>query len=180
MERIDTPLQDVIVLSPRVFNDDRGWFTEVYNTSVLSEYGITDRFLQDNHSFSRQGVLRGLHFQVPPMAQAKLVRCVSGALWDVAVDLRKDSPTYLQWYGAELSAANKLIMYIPVGFAHGFYALQDCEMIYKCSQVYSPEHDGGIAWNDSDLAIKWPLTGEPTLSNKDSQLPRLADIQLQF
>lgn len=180
MERIDTPLQDVIVLSPRVFNDDRGWFTEVYNTSVLSEYGITDRFQQDNHSFSRQGVLRGLHFQVPPMAQAKLVRCVSGALWDVAVDLRKGSPTYLQWYGAELSAANKLIMYIPVGFAHGFYALQDCEMIYKCSEVYNPEHDGGIAWNDSDLAIKWPLTGEPTLSDKDSQLPRLADIQLQF
>lgn len=180
MERIDTPLQDVIVLSPSVFKDDRGWFTEVYNTSVLSGYGITDRFEQDNHSFSHQGVLRGLHFQVPPMAQAKLVRCVSGALWDVAVDLRKDSPSYLQWYGMELSAENKLIMYIPVGFAHGFYALQDCEMIYKCSQVYSPEHDGGIAWNDADFAINWPLVGEPTLSDKDSQLPRLADVQLQF
>ena len=168
--------------APRRFGDNRGWFSESYNARTLAEAGIAEPFVQDNHSYSAQpGTLRGIHFQIPPYAQAKLVRCIRGRIWDVAVDLRAGSPTYGIWQGAELSAENGHQLYVPVGFGHAFITLTpDCEILYKVSDYYAPEHENGICWDDPELAITWPVEGEPTLSAKDAALPRLAALASPF
>jgi dTDP-4-dehydrorhamnose 3,5-epimerase len=163
--------------------DERGWFSETYNRQGYVLLGVETTFCQDNHSLSRAaGVLRGLHFQCPPHAQAKLVRCVSGRIWDVAVDLRTGSPTYGKWAGAELNAENGFEIFIPVGFAHGFLTLEpDSEVEYKVSDYYAPRCEGGLIWNDPDVAAKWPhLAGSPILSAKDAVLPRLAELASPF
>jgi len=174
----------VRLLAPRRFGDDRGWFCEVYNEKAFAEAGVDVRFVQDNHSLSRPvGVLRGLHFQTPPFGQDKLVRCVAGAIFDVAVDVRKGSPTYGRWVGAELSAENGRQLFIPIGFAHGFVTLTpNTEVTYKCSHFYAPAHDGGLRWDDPDLGVAWPLPpgAAPTLSPKDEKLPLLRDFDSPF
>ena len=158
--------------------DDRGFFLEFYNRRTFAALGIERTFVQDNHSKSRRGVLRGLHYQLRH-AQAKLVRVVSGEVFDVAVDIRRGSPTFGKWVGQVLSAANKRMMFVPEGFAHGFYVVSEtAEINYKCSDYYSPEDEQGLAWNDPALAIAWPLEGEPILPGRDRGLPRLADKPL--
>jgi dTDP-4-dehydrorhamnose 3,5-epimerase len=175
---IRTEIEGPLIVEPDVFGDERGFFTESYKKSQFFAAGITVEFNQDNHSLSSKNVLRGLHFQKPPAAQAKLVRVVQGAVWDVAVDIRKDSPSYKKWIAVELSGDNKRMLYIPEGFAHGFVALTDnVHLLYKCSNEYSPSHDGGIIWNDPDIGIKWPVTN-PVLSDKDTALPLLKDAVL--
>ncbi|HEV7310999.1 dTDP-4-dehydrorhamnose 3,5-epimerase [Sphingopyxis sp.] len=165
------------------FGDERGWFSETYNARRLADAGISDRFVQDNHSHSvRAGTIRGLHFQAPPHAQAKLVRCASGAIWDVAVDIRSSSPTYGRWVGAALTAAGGEQLYVPVGFAHGFITLtDDVHVLYKASETYAPAAEGAIAWNDPELAIDWPLgTNDPLLSPKDVVAPGLSHCDVAF
>ncbi len=172
-----------VLIETRRFGDDRGWFSETYSARSFPAQGVEGDFCQDNHSMSRPvGVLRGLHFQAPPHAQAKLVRCVRGRIWDVAVDVRKGSPTFAQWVAAELSAANGRQLYVPVGFAHGFVTLDpDTEVVYKVTDFYAPECDGGLIWNDPDLALPWPVPADgPILSDKDGKLPRLADFDSPF
>jgi len=169
----------VISITPRQFADPRGWFSETYHQDRLAEAGVDVHFCQDNHSYSRKaGVLRGLHFQRPPFAQAKLVRCVRGSIWDVAVDARRDSPTFGQWVAAELSASNRRQLFIPAGYLHGFVTLEDdTEVIYKVSAYYDPASDGGIRWDDPDLNLPWPLDGrEPLVSDKDAAMPPLSSL----
>jgi dTDP-4-dehydrorhamnose 3,5-epimerase len=171
------------LIKPRRFADDRGWFSETYSARSYPGLGVDVAFCQDNHSMSRPaGVLRGLHFQRPPHAQAKLVRCIRGAIWDVAVDIRRDSPTFGQHVAAELTADNGWQLFVPAGFAHGFLTLQpDTEVEYKVSDFYAPECDGGVIWNDPDLAVPWPLSGSaPILSDKDQKLPRLVEFEIPF
>lgn len=174
----------VQIIHPTRHGDARGWFTETYNQERFATLGINCTFVQDNHSLSAPAyTLRGLHFQTPPYAQDKLVRCIRGRIFDVAVDVRKGSHTYGRWVGAELSAENGDQLFVPVGFAHGFVTLEpNCEVVYKCSALYAPEHDGGIIWNDPDIAIQWPIPdgSVPELSAKDQQLPRLADFDSPF
>lgn len=167
-----------VIIEPKVFGDDRGFFLESYKKTDFVNNGINVEFMQDNHSLSSKGVLRGLHYQKPPFAQAKLVRVIKGTAWDVAVDIRKNSPTYKKWIAVELSGENKKMFYIPEGFAHGFIALTDeVQLMYKCSNEYSPQHDAGIIWNDPELAVKWPLA-DPLLSEKDIVLPLLKDAEV--
>ena len=168
MNVVETGLDGLLVLEPRVHGDDRGFFMESWNAEAFAEAGLELRFVQDNHSRSARGVLRGLHFQ-NPQPQGKLVRVVAGALWDVAVDLRRDSPTFGSWHGLELSAENKRMFWIPPGFAHGFLSLEDgTDCLYKCTAPYAPAHEHALLWNDPALAIAWPLDGiEPQLSAKD-------------
>jgi len=171
------------LIIPRRFGDARGWFSETYNQRTLAELDIHDHFVQDNHSLSvSKGTLRGLHFQTPPHAQAKLVRCISGAIWDVAVDVRAASPTFGQWVGAELTASGGEQLYIPVGFAHGVITLTDhAEVAYKTSDYYAPQCDNGIIWNDPMIAIDWPISNaEPILSEKDQKLGLLQDFASPF
>ncbi len=173
----------VKLIRPRRFGDDRGWFVETYNREKYARLGVNVQFQQDNHSLSRSPwVLRGLHFQTPPRGQDKLVRCVRGRIWDLAVDVRKHSPTYGQWVAAELSAENGHQLFVPVGFAHGFLTLEpDTEVEYKVSDLYAPECDGGLIWNDRALAVAWPLDGAaPLLSDKDTRLPTLAEFDSPF
>ena len=173
----------VLLISRPRFEDDRGWFSETYQRAKFAEAGVDDDFCQDNHSLSRPaGTIRGLHFQAPPHAQAKLVRCVRGSIWDVAVDIRKGSPTFAQWQAAELSAANGDQLYVPTGFAHGFVTLEpDTEVMYKASHIYVPECDTGIRWDCPTIAIEWPLPPEgPVLSDKDRTLPLLAGWDSPF
>jgi dTDP-4-dehydrorhamnose 3,5-epimerase len=174
----------IALIRPKRFGDDRGWFTEVYNEMTFQKLGISDHFVQDNHSLSVPvGTIRGLHFQTPPFTQAKLVRCIRGRIFDVAVDLRRGSPTYGQWVGAELSAENGHQLYIPGGFAHGFMTLESStEVTYKVSDIYVPANDGGIRWSDPDIAIAWPLSigFGPILSAKDEVQPFLADFNTPF
>ncbi len=173
----------VKLIRPRRFGDDRGWFTETYNSDKYQTLGVTVRFVQDNHSLSRPThVLRGLHFQAPPRAQDKLVRCVKGRIWDVAADVRAGSPTFGQWVAAELTAENGHQLFVPKGFAHGFLTLEpDTEVEYKVSDVYAPDCDGGLAWDDPTIAVAWPLGAvAPVLSDKDARLPRLADWKSPF
>jgi dTDP-4-dehydrorhamnose 3,5-epimerase len=174
----------VKLISVRRFADARGWFSEVYNARAFGSRGVDVTFVQDNQSFSRpQGTIRGLHFQAPPHAQAKLVRCVRGALFDVAVDVRRGSPTYGQWVGAELSAQNGKQLFIPVGFAHGFVTLEpDTEIFYKVTDFYAPDSDGGLRWNDSTISVEWPMTpgSGPLLSDKDEKLPFLVEFESPF
>ncbi len=162
--------------------DGRGFFMETYKESDFVSNGITERFVQENHSRSKKGVLRGLHYQKDPMAQGKLVRCVRGSIFDVAVDIRRGSPTYGKWAGFILSEENKDMLYIPRGFAHGFCALEDdSEIIYKCTKEYSPENEAGIIWNDSTIGIDWPIDN-PILSPKDINHPilELADNSFEY
>ena len=169
MKAVTTKLDGVVCLEPKVFGDERGFFFESFNRETFQKAtGTSPDFVQDNHSRSARNVLRGLHYQVDPHAQGKLVRVVSGAIFDVAVDIRRSSPTFGQWIGETLSAENRAQLWIPRGFAHGFLALTDgAEIAYKASAYWAPESERTIAWNDPDLAIDWPLTAEPILSGKD-------------
>ncbi len=168
----------LVLVEPRLFHDERGFFLESFKESEFAAAGIADRFVQDNHSLSVKNVIRGLHFQKEPRAQGKLVRVVKGRAWDVAVDIRPNSPTYKKWLGMELSGDNRLMLYIPPGFAHGFASLSDeVHLLYKCTQEYDPVLDAGIRWNDPDLAIEWPVK-EPILSPKDEVLPFLNELAL--
>jgi dTDP-4-dehydrorhamnose 3,5-epimerase len=167
MKIIETSIPDLLVLEPRVFGDERGFFLESYNEKVMAAAGIRDRFVQDNHSFSTRNVLRGLHYQVE-RAQGKLVRVVGGAVLDVAVDLRRASPTFGRWDGVHLSGENKRMLWIPAGFAHGFRVLSDsAHVLYKATDFYFPELERTIHWSDPDLAINWELEAEPIISAKD-------------
>ncbi|RSK29457.1 dTDP-4-dehydrorhamnose 3,5-epimerase [Bacillus sp. HMF5848] len=182
MKIIETSLEDVLIIEPAVFGDHRGWFMETFNDLKLREVGISLSFIQDNHSFSTtKGTLRGLHYQLNPKAQTKLVRCTRGAIYDVAVDIRKGSPTYGQWFGIELNAENKHQLLIPKGFAHGFMTLtDDVEVQYKVDEVYAPECDRGIIWNDPSIGINWPLDVNPLLSTKDENAPNFSDAENNF
>ena len=171
-------IQDVILVVPKIFEDERGFFLEGYKKSEFEKNGINIEFNQDNHSKSSKGVLRGLHYQLAPKAQAKLVRCIRGEILDVAVDIRKNSPTFGKWVSAKLTEDNKCMLYIPEGFAHGFVVLSDtAELLYKASNEYSKEHDRGILWNDPDININWDIDFEPVLSEKDKKQPRLKDVK---
>ena len=173
-----TPLKGVVVIQPRKFGDDRGFFMETYKKSDFIAHGITEEFCQDNHSLSSKGVLRGLHFQSAPHAQGKLVRVVKGAVWDVAVDLLPGSPTFGQYFGIELTEENATMLYIPPGFGHGFLTLTDnTHFLYKCTEEYAPSADGGVKWDDHDLKIPWPLDETPLVSDKDAVLPFLKDLK---
>ncbi len=173
-------LPGLILIEPKVFNDDRGFFLESFKYSDFNNYGITSNFLQDNHSYSKKGVIRGLHFQKNPMPQGKLVRVIKGSVFDVAVDLRKKSPAYLQWAGVELSDHNNKLLWIPEGFAHGFAVTSDeAILLYKCTNEYNQSLDSGIIWNDPQINIKWPFSN-PLLSEKDINLPLLCDSGSDF
>jgi len=177
---IDTALPGVKLIEPRVFGDDRGFFLESWNARTFAAAGIDAGFVQDNHSQSAKGVLRGLHYQIGS-PQGKLVRVVSGAVFDVAVDLRRSSETFGRWVGYELSADNKRQAWIPPGFAHGFLSLRDgTELLYKCTDFYSAEAERSLIWNDPDIAIAWPLNGmaKPLLSDKDAAAKTLAEIEV--
>lgn len=171
-----------IIITPRRFADERGWFSETYNAKKLAAHGITDAFCQDNQSLSElPGTLRGLHFQRAPFAQAKLVRCLAGRIFDVAVDIRRGSPTFGRWVGTTLSADEGKQLYVPVGFAHAFLTLEpDCMIAYKVDAFYSAQCEGGIAWNDPDIAIGWPIGNSPHLSTKDAALPPLSELDADF
>ena len=167
MEVIETKIKNLLILKPKVFADTRGYFFESYNADVFKQNGIISNFVQDNQSLSNAGVLRGLHFQAPPFDQGKLVRVISGAVLDVAVDIRKDSPTYGEHVALELTEENKTMFYIPTGFAHGFLTLRDNTIFsYKCTNVYNKSSEGCVLWNDANLKINWNVTN-PILSEKD-------------
>lgn len=179
---IKTSINDLYIIEPNVFGDNRGYFMETYNYNDFKEAGLDMVFVQDNQSKSKKGVLRGLHFQ-NKHPQGKLVRVISGEVFDVAVDLRKDSETYGKWYGVVLSAENKKQFYIPEGFAHGFLVLSDeAEFTYKCTDFYHPEDEGGLAWNDAEIGIEWPMDGidETILSDKDKKWRMLKESKIMF
>lgn len=177
MKVLESILNGAMILEPKVFGDSRGFFLESYNQKILAGIGITETFVQDNHSFSKHGVLRGLHYQVqkPP---DKLVRVVSGEVLDVFVDVRRNSPTFGKWHAVRLSAENKLLAWIPGGFAHGFYVLRDADVLYKSTEFYAPELERTIAWNDPDLNIDWKFSGDPELSDKDKKAARFRDAEV--
>lgn len=186
MNVIETKIKDLLIFEPRVFADDRGWFMESFNQQVF-EKALADRgldipqFVQDNHSFSKKGVLRGLHYQLNPHAQGKLVRVVQGRAWDVAVDIRKDSETFGQWVGVELSGDNHKQFWIPAGFAHGFIALEDnTQFLYKTTDYYSKECERSIVWNDIDINVKWPIEEglNVVLTDKDRLAPTIKAAEL--
>ena len=170
MNVIPTAIADLLILEPRVFGDERGFFLESFNQDAFNQAtGLDIKFVQDNHSRSSKGVLRGLHYQMPPNAQGKLVRVVAGSIFDVAVDIRKDSPTFSQWAGVELNEQNHRQFWIPAGFAHGFVVLSEtADFLYKTNAYYAPESEQCIAWDDPALNIQWPIDGEPLVSEKDA------------
>lgn len=173
-------IPDVILVIPKVFGDARGFFLEFYKHSEFAQAGIREHFVQDNHSKSAKGVLRGLHYQKNPDAQGKLVRCLSGKIYDVAVDIRKGSPSFGKWVDAELTGGNNHMFYVPPGFAHGFMVLSEsAEVLYKCTAEYAPASDRGIIWDDPDIGIRWPLP-DPVLSEKDKVHPPLRSIDNNF
>lgn len=181
-KKIETDIEGLYVIEPTVFGDGRGFFMEFYNKKGFEEIGLKMEFVQDNHSKSKKGVLRGLHLQTKH-SQGKLVRVLSGSVWDVGIDLRENSPTFCKWYGVYLSEENKRMFYIPEGFAHGFITLEDdTEFMYKCTDYYYPEYDAGIIFNDQEIGIKWPFEEygitkeEVLLSEKDSNLPTLKEF----
>lgn len=178
MNVIETDIPDLKIIEPKVFGDDRGFFMESWNKQTFAALGLDLDFVQDNHSRSARGVLRGLHFQ-NPNAQGKLVRVVAGRVWDVAVDVRRSSPTFGRWFGLELSAANKRMFWVPPGFAHGFVSLEDgTDFIYKCVGLYDPTNEHSLLWNDPQIGIEWPLEGiEPQLSGKDKIGKSLTEIE---
>lgn len=175
----ETPLEGLYIITPKIFNDERGFFYENFKQSDFEKAGIKEKFIQDNHSFSVKNTIRGLHFQKSPHAQGKLVRCTRGIVMDVAVDLREKSKTFGKYYSIELSEENKKMFYLPPGFAHGFVVLSDtAEFLYKCTAEYAPLSDGGIRWDDPDIGVKWPLEKKDAIvSEKDSALPYLKDIR---
>jgi len=179
---IETSLPGVKVVEPKVFGDHRGWFMETYSLAELAKADINIDFVQDNQSFSAaKGTLRGLHYQLNPKAQTKLVRCTRGSIFDVAVDIRKGSPTFGKWFGIELSAENKKQLLVPKGFAHGFMTLtDDVEVQYKVDELYAPECDRGIIWNDPSIGIQWPMNITPVLSAKDEKAPLLNEADNNF
>lgn len=181
MKIIPAELPGVFVIEPDVHQDNRGFFLESYSRDPFVKNGITVEFVQDNHSLSVQkGVVRGLHFQLPPHAQSKLLRVTRGAIYDAVVDLRRSSPAYGKWQGFELSADNFRMLYVPAGFAHGFCTItENTEVQYKVDRLYAPSADAGIRWNDPDIGVKWPAS-EPILSTKDSKLPFLRDFDSPF
>ncbi|WP_046216460.1 dTDP-4-dehydrorhamnose 3,5-epimerase [Paenibacillus wulumuqiensis] len=181
MKAIDLQLQGAKLLDPVVHGDHRGFFMESYNETIMHDLGINYKFIQDNQSLSAEpGVLRGLHYQLNPKAQTKLVRVISGAIYDVIVDIRKDSPTFGQWQGFILSEYNKRQLLVPQGFAHGFCTIvPNTQVLYKVDEYYSPEHDRGILWNDPALGIDWPID-KPILSDKDTRHPLLKDADINF
>ena len=173
-----TTLAEVQLIEPRVFPDDRGFFLEYYKKSDFVDNDIAENFVQDNHSRSTRGVLRGLHYQLNPAAQGKLVRCISGEIWDVAIDIRRSSPDFGKWVGYCLSADNKRMLYIPPGFAHGFFTLSEmAEITYKVTAEYNPKCDRGIIWNDPQIGITWPFA-DVLVSAKDAGLPSLKDAEV--
>ena len=175
-----TEIEGVYIIEPKVFGDERGYFMETYREEEFKNAGLDYNFVQDNQSRSHKGVLRGLHYQ-KNFPQAKLVRVIQGEVFDVAVDLRKNSPTYGKWVGVILSAKNKKMFMIPRGFAHGFVVLSEtAEFVYKCDEKYHPEDEGGIMWNDPDVGIVWPYDGEPQLSEKDKLHPSLKESKIKF
>ncbi|WP_313731301.1 dTDP-4-dehydrorhamnose 3,5-epimerase [Pseudomonas sp.] len=180
MHSVSLDIPDVILFTPRVFGDERGFFYESFNANVFQEVtGLRPDFVQDNHSRSAKGVLRGLHYQLPPHAQGKLVRVVQGAVFDVAVDIRRSSPTFGKWVGAVLSAENNNQLWVPPGFAHGFVTLSDtAEFLYKTTDFYSPRSERCIAWDDPEIAIEWPIDYLPNLSSKDQLGLALAEAEL--
>ena len=179
MQIVKTEIADVLIIEPKVFGDDRGFFYESYNEKVFRDAtGLQIAFVQDNHSKSAKNVLRGLHYQLEPKAQGKLIRVIAGAVFDVVVDIRRDSPTCGRWVGEILSEKNRRQLWLPPGMAHGFLTLSDnTEFLYKTTDYYSPEHERCIAWNDPELAIAWPLEGEPLLSAKDRAGQSWADAK---
>lgn len=175
-------IPEIVIIQPGFFEDGRGFFLETYKYSDFADAGIMEPFVQDNHSISERGVLRGLHYQKNPAAQGKLVRCIRGRIFDVAVDIRKGSPDFGRWVGIELSGDNHTMLYIPPAFAHGFLVLSaSAEIIYKCTREYSPQNDRGIIWNDPDIGITWPVES-PILSDKDKRHPglRAADNNFEY
>jgi dTDP-4-dehydrorhamnose 3,5-epimerase len=176
MQVTHTPLPGVLLFEPQTFTDNRGWFVESYNEEKYSKAGLTARFVQDNHSYSIKNVVRGLHFQ-QHHPQGKLVRVVAGAVFDVAVDIRRGSPTFGQWFGAMLSADNKKQLYIPPNFAHGFSVMsENAEFLYKCTDFYHPGDEIGLLWNDPQVNVDWHLNGDAVISTKDAVLPTLEDV----
>lgn len=182
MNIIETSIQGVKIIEPKVFGDHRGWFMETYSDVLFEEAGIDIKFVQDNQSFSAaKGTLRGLHYQLNPKAQTKLVRCTMGSIFDVAVDIRKGSPTFGNWFGIELSADNKKQLLVPKGFAHGFMTLtDDVEVQYKVDELYAPECDRGILWSDPEINVEWPIDISPVLSVKDEKAPLLVHAENNF
>ncbi len=180
MQATKLAIPEVVLFAPKFFGDDRGFFYESFVQSVFEEAtGLTRQFVQDNHSKSQRGVLRGLHYQLDPMAQGKLVRVIQGEVFDVAVDIRKDSPTFGHWVGEILSAENRRQLWVPEGFAHGFVTLSDtAEFLYKTTNPYSPSHERAIIWNDPDLAIDWPISSAPLLSGKDQVAAAFKDAEV--
>ncbi|HCH9283132.1 TPA: dTDP-4-dehydrorhamnose 3,5-epimerase [Salmonella enterica] len=178
MNVIKTEIPEVLIFEPKVFSDERGFFMESFNQKVFEEaVGRKIEFVQDNHSKSTKGVLRGLHYQVEPYAQGKLVRCIAGEVFDVAVDIRKDSETFGKWVGVNISSENKRQLWIPEGFAHGFLVLSDsADFLYKTSNYYSPIHERGIVWNDPTININWPINIDKILSEKDTILPNFINV----
>ena len=177
-KRLEIP--DVVMIEPQIFRDERGFFMETYKYSEFATFGIKENFIQDNHSKSCRGVLRGLHYQNPPRAQGKLVRTIAGEIFDVAVDIRRSSPTYGRWVGARISAEDMRMLFIPAGFAHGFLALSDAaDVLYKTTDEYSPENEAGIIWSDPEIGIKWP-TEMPQVSPRDANWPRLGEAVNAF
>lgn len=181
MKLVNTKLEGVFIIEPAVHSDSRGFFMESYSKQKFSDLGLNFDLIQDNHSLSAQaGVIRGLHYQSSPKAQTKIVRVLTGAIYDVAVDIRQGSPTYGEWVGVILSEENKRQLIVPKGFAHGFCTITaNTNVLYKVDEVYSPEHDRGILWNDPDLNVDWP-TNSPILSDKDKILPLFKTLQQQF
>lgn len=181
MKIIKTDIEDVLIIEPKVFGDHRGWFTETYSKERFREFGIDIEFIQDNHSLSAQkGTLRGLHFQLNPKAQTKLVRCTKGEILDVAVDIREGSPTYKKWVAVELTEENKKQLLVPKGFAHGFITLTDnVEVQYKVDEYYSPENDRNIKYDDPEIGVDWGIE-DPILSEKDLNAPLLKDSNINF
>jgi dTDP-4-dehydrorhamnose 3,5-epimerase len=178
MKRTDTALPGVCLLDPRVYSDSRGHFFEIYRNDVFASLGIHQIFVQDNHSFSRRGVLRGLHYQLG-RPQAKLLRVVAGEVFDVAVDIRRGSPTFGRWVGEVLSAENLRMMFVPEGFAHGFYVLSESAQVqYKTSDVYAPTEERGVRWDSPEVGISWPLQGPPVLAPRDAGFPTLSKVPL--
>jgi dTDP-4-dehydrorhamnose 3,5-epimerase len=176
---IETKVKDIYIIEPTVFGDNRGFFMETYHYNEFKKAGLGMNFVQDNHSKSKKGVLRGLHFQ-KNHPQSKLVRVIKGAVYDVAVDVRKGSPTFGKWFGIELTETNKKAFYVPEGFAHGFITLEDeTEFVYKCTDYYYPEDEGGLIWNDPNLNISWPID-TPILSEKDKKWPTLEELDFFF
>ena len=179
-EFVKTEIPDVILIAPKVFEDDRGWFMETFQKSAFDKEEIWDEFKQDNHSKSTKGVLRGLHYQVPPYEQAKIVRCVKGEIYDVAVDLRPTLPTCGKYVKVLLSEENKKMLYIPKGFAHGFVVLsEEAEICYKASREYKAEADAGVMWNDPDINIDWEIDFKPIISKKDQQHPSFKNRRMK-